>query len=242
MRDGAFAPLASIARSYDRRPADASTATLVSHADSGIHSMPRSVRRSSSSDSDAPALWSRRMPLSPVGTGSSAGRVVGEQVDVGVDPLLAGLAEGEDPQRDPRVVGGDRDVDRRPVADLLAALGGGVGVEGRGEEDRAAAGVEVEDLGRVGREPEAVVLGPGADVGGAALEDGDVEGVDPDLHQLLGAGGRGAASSAARNGCEHGGSVSRMRRWSVQSPPFSTLDGTPGSGVIEPNAPPPPAN
>jgi hypothetical protein len=33
-----------------------------------------------------------------------------------------------------------------------------------------------------------------------------------------------------------------MRRWRVQSPPFSTFDGTPGSGVIEPNAPPPPWN
>ena len=33
---------------------------------------------------------------------------------------------------------------------------GRIGVERRGEEDRAALGVEVEDLGRVGREPEAV--------------------------------------------------------------------------------------
>ena len=38
------------------------------------------------------------------------------------------------------------------------------------------------------------------------------------------------------------GFVSRTRRWSVQSPPFSTLDGIPGSGVSDPNAPPPPAN
>ena len=38
------------------------------------------------------------------------------------------------------------------------------------------------------------------------------------------------------------GSVSWMSRCSVQSPPFSTLDGIPGSGVNEPNAPPPPAN
>ena len=50
--------------------------------------------------------------------------------------------------------------------------------------------------------------------------------------------GRGRASSA-NAGC---GSVSRTSRWSVQSPPFSTLDGIPGSGVNEPNAPPPPAN
>ena len=38
------------------------------------------------------------------------------------------------------------------------------------------------------------------------------------------------------------GVVSRTRRWSVQSPPFSIVDGTPGSGVIEPKAPPPPWN
>ena len=43
-------------------------------------------------------------------------------------------------------------------------------------------------------------------------------------------------------GLRDGGSVSRMSRWRVQSPPLTTLDGTPGSGVIEPKAPPPPAN
>ena len=48
-----------------------------------------------------------------------------------------------------------------------------------------------------------------------------------------------AARSASNTGC---GSVSRTSRWSVQSPPFSTLDGMPGSGVSDPNAPPPPAN
>ena len=48
-----------------------------------------------------------------------------------------------------------------------------------------------------------------------------------------------ARSRASNSGC---GSVSRISRWSVQSPPFSTADGTPGRGVIEPNAPPPPWN
>ena len=51
-----------------------------------------------------------------------------------------------------------------------------------------------------------------------------------------------AAAAADRKRPSGTGSVSRTRRWRVQSPPFSTLDGIPGSGVIEPNAPPPPAN
>ena len=51
-----------------------------------------------------------------------------------------------------------------------------------------------------------------------------------------------AAAAAPASAAARVGSVSRMRRWSVQSPPFSTLEGTPGSGVSDPNAPPPPAN
>ena len=39
-----------------------------------------------------------------------------------------------------------------------------------------------------------------------------------------------------------GGAVSLMSRWSVQSPPLTTSLGTPGSGMSEPKAPPPPAN
>ena len=46
-------------------------------------------------------------------------------------------------------------------------------------------------------------------------------------------------TASVEAGC---GSVSWMSRWRVQSPPFSTLDGIPGSGVNDPNAPPPPAN
>ncbi len=72
---------------------------------------------------------------------------VGQQVDVGLDQLAGGLAEPQDPQRNPRVVGRDGEVDRGSVADRLATLGGRVGVEGRRHEDRAAVGVEVEHLG-----------------------------------------------------------------------------------------------
>ena len=46
-------------------------------------------------------------------------------------------------------------------------------------------------------------------------------------------------SSAAKRST---GVVSRIRRWSVQSPPFTTSLGIPGSGVMLPNDPPPPAN
>jgi hypothetical protein len=51
-----------------------------------------------------------------------------------------------------------------------------------------------------------------------------------------------ARTASASKALGRGGSVSRMSRWSVQSPPFSTDVGMPGSGVIDPNAPPPPAN
>jgi hypothetical protein len=69
-------------------------------------------------------------------------------------------------------------VDRRPVADVLAARRGGVRVERGREEDRAAVRVEVEDLGRIRRQAEAVRGGPLADGRAAAPEDGDVERVD----------------------------------------------------------------
>jgi len=165
--------------------------------------------------------------------------VIGQEEDVGLDGLRAGLAEGEDPERDPRVVGRDRDVDRRAVADLLAPRLRRVGIEGRGEEDRAALGVEVEDLGSVGREAEAVLRRPLADVRGAAAEDGDVE---ASILTFMSSSAPDAAGAATACASRRNGDVSRMSRWSVQSPPFSTLDGIPGRGVIEPKAPPPPAN
>ena len=46
-------------------------------------------------------------------------------------------------------------------------------------------------------------------------------------------------ASANASGC---GCVSCTNRWSVQSPPRITLVGTPGSGMIDPNSPSPPAN
>ena len=46
---------------------------------------------------------------------------IGHEVHVGLDDVLLGLAEAQDPERHPRVVGRDRDVDRRAVADLLTA-------------------------------------------------------------------------------------------------------------------------
>ena len=51
-----------------------------------------------------------------------------------------------------------------------------------------------------------------------------------------------ASNRTASSAAGTGGFVSRISRWRVQSPPFSTFDGTPGRGVIEPNAPPPPWN
>ena len=55
-------------------------------------------------------------------------------------------------------------MDRRPITDVLAAGRGRVAVERGGQEDLAALRVEVEDLGRVGREAEAVVGRPRADL------------------------------------------------------------------------------
>ena len=62
--------------------------------------------------------------------------VIGEEVDIGLDGLGGSLAEGQDAERDPGVVGRDGEVHRRAVADRLAARGGRIGVEGGGHEDR----------------------------------------------------------------------------------------------------------
>ena len=150
---------------------------------SGTHSMPASPRRSSSRRVVAGWLCcSRRPSRSP---GSKRRQLVGQQVHVGVDAIGGLLAERQDAQRHPRVVGRDRQVDGRAVADLLAALERRVAVEDGRQEDRAALGVEVEHLGRVGRQAEAVLLGPDGHVGAAALEDGDVERIDPRLRARL---------------------------------------------------------
>ena len=122
--------------------------------------MPRSERRSSRRLCDAVGAVVEAHPVVAGRRGQERGRAVGEEEDVGVDAIRAGLAEGEDADGHPRVGRRDADVDGRAVADGLAAIGGGVGVEHGGEEDRAALGVEVEDFGRVRREAEAVLPGP----------------------------------------------------------------------------------
>jgi hypothetical protein len=110
---------------------------------------------------------------------------VGQEVHVRLDAVVRGFARPQDPERHPRVVRRHGDVDGGAVTDLLTLRLRGVGVEDRGHEDRAACGVEVEDLGSVRGETEAVLRGPASDGLAAALEDGDVERVDLDLHQHL---------------------------------------------------------
>ena len=63
---------------------------------------------------------------------------VGEQVHVGFDAFGRRLAEAEDAQRHPRLRERHRHVDRRAVADLLSTFRGGLRVEHRGHEVRAA--------------------------------------------------------------------------------------------------------
>jgi hypothetical protein len=81
-------------------------------------------------------------------------------------------------------------VDRDGVA--LAEVVGGreVGVEPGGHEVRRAVRVEVEQLGGVVGDREALLLGPGRHLAAAAPHDGHVEGVDldvlEDLDRLLG--------------------------------------------------------
>ncbi len=55
-------------------------------------------------------------------------------------------------------------------------------------------------------------------------------------------GAADAAGAAAASESRSTGAVSRTSRWRVQSPPRVTSDGTPGSGMMLPNLPPPPAN
>jgi hypothetical protein len=86
-----------------------------------------------------------------------------------------------------------------------------------------------------------MIGGPLADIGRAAL--GTVTSrASIRTFMSSSAPGAEAAPRKPKSNRASGGSVSRIRRWSVQSPPFSTLEGTPGRGVIEPKAPPPPWN
>ena len=88
-------------------------------------------------------------------------------------------------------------MDRRAVADGLPAGRGRVRIERGGHEDRAPVGIEIEDLRRVGRQPEAVILGPQADLVAAAAQDRDVERVDR-LQDHLGFTGRLAPGGGIR--------------------------------------------
>ena len=159
--------------------------------------------------------------------GEQRGTLVGEEVDVRVDAVLAVLAEREDAQRHPWVRGGDGDVNRRAVADPLTARLRRVSVEDRREEDRAARRVEVEDFGRGRGETEAVVSGPAPDFGAAALEDGDVERVDAHLEDDL---------SIGRKGRPHGAEEDRLlgRRGltdqALQGPVPALFDGARDAG------------
>ena len=98
---------------------------------------------------------------------------------------------------------------------------GRVAVEDRGEEDRAALGVEVEHFRRVGREAEAVLVGPVGHVRAAALEHGQVERVDARFQHHLDARRRAPALGAAA------ASGARRRRFadqSLQGPGAAALD------------------
>ena len=101
-----------------------------------------------------------RHAVEAVRRGQHRGLQVVEEVHVGLDDFGPTLAEGQDAQRHPGVLGRDRDVDRRAVADVLATFRGRFAIEGGSQEDLAAGRVELEHLGRVRREAEAVVLGP----------------------------------------------------------------------------------
>ena len=84
--------------------------------------MPLSERRSSS----RPGLAGLAALEAEAGAaGEQLGLVVGEQEHVGLDDLRwPSSPRPQDPQRHPRLVGGDREHDRRAVAGVLAELGG----------------------------------------------------------------------------------------------------------------------
>ncbi len=151
-------------------------------------------------------------PVVPGRDGQKGRSAIGQEVDIGIDPLGGGLAQCQDPQWDPWVVGRDRHVDRRPVTDSLATGGRCVGIEHGREEDRRARGIEVEDLGRVGWQAETVLGGPLADRSRTTAQHGHIERVDADLHEFLGrTGGR-------RGGTE--GEVALERRLRLADEPL----------------------
>ena len=178
----------------------------------------------------------------PRAAGEQLGPPVGQQEDVGLDVAALVQTETEDAHRDPRVVGRDRRHDRRAVTGALTELERPLGVELGGHEHRAAVGVEVEDLGCVRREQEAVLERPLPDLVTAALEHGDVEGVDLRLQHDLHSAGAAPVLPRRRHSPVAGGATSRASRCNVQSPPRSTDVGTSGSGTIDPTDSPSPVN
>ena len=199
-----------------------------------------SERRSSRSNVDAGSL---RATSTPVSAGEHGRPLVGEEEDVGVHDLGRVEAEGEDPQRHPRLVGRDGEHDRRAVTRLLAELGGARGVEAGGHEDLRAVRVEVEHLGRVGREEEPVVDRPLTDRVTATAQDGDVERVDLRLLHHLGASP--ARSTRRRRRTRPAGPAARPRAAAAagssrrRARPSS---GCRAAGTIEPTDSPVPLN
>ena len=165
-RDGAPAPDASIARSnaelrrggVDARPWSARPTSGPSPCRG------RSAGRRAATSVAGGAVVEAAARCRRSGAGSRAGRPVGQQVDVGLDAL------GRRSCRGPRIRSGTHGLSVGivmwtgvPSPTAWPRVGGRVGIEHGGQEDRDAGGVEVEHLGRVGREAEAVVRGPLAD-------------------------------------------------------------------------------
>ena len=215
-------------------PASTSMPILVSHADAGTQSMPSSERRSSRSDVVGALVVVDAQP-GERGPGQQrrALRRSGGRRRPG-RRRRSPLAEAEDPQRDPRVVGRDRDVDRGAVADLLAASGGGIGVEHGREEDRAA-------LRRRSRAPRARPARGGSR---APWPTSPTSAPPPSSTVMSSASiaSRGAPRAASAPADAPADAALRRERrlassraasrWSVQSPPRSTVVGTPGSGMM----------
>ncbi len=162
----------------------------------GNQSMPLSLRRSASSESrgllaafehqtGAHALREPGRDLRCERRGKRGGLEVGQEVDVGLDGRVGSRTETQDAERYPRVRGRDDDVDGRAVPGPETLIRSTARVEPHRHEDRAALGVEVEHLGRVRRQEEAVLAGPVPDRGPATLQHDDVERIDLGLQDHL---------------------------------------------------------
>src|SRR5205814_218254 len=113
---------------------------------------PHLVLRNRTTYADAPSTATQIVTTTATASGVAvaAGRkqvrhAVRQEVDGRVDTVVRLLAEREDAERHPGILERDGDVDRRAVAETLAALLRGLRVEDGDEEVRAARRVEVED-------------------------------------------------------------------------------------------------